>query len=861
MDFYKTILSEGWPSLILVFAIFAIVRLLPRLVYEIELRRLPLVGEEHSRSKRVKNYFFSAATVYQEGYEKFKGVLHRITTLSGQLPPTVNVFPIIDWKIGDHIIIPSRYLDELRQLPESDLDVLHTFKDTLENDYTGVFPERSRTIIVNNAVKSDLTRALPRLTGLLSEEVERTVRSEFPPCDEWTAVKVTEPLHNIVAIVSGLIFLGPDLCRRPEYIRAAVNYTVDITAAVFRLKAWPWWTRPFVSRILPELVRLGDHRKDMKAFLEPVIYERRRMKLAGDRLPDDALQWILEKAEAAGITSIADLANMQLLLTMAAIHTTTLTTTRIQRHARISAVKSTVFWLVAHLTTEGGFVNKFDPYRFYKLRTTDIPDPIGYKSREQYQFVSVTKESMSFGLGRHACPGRFFAANEIKLILARILLEYDIKMPDGIETPYSNFSVGVTNGTDPTKEILLRNLHQVPREKVHLQFQKWAEEYGPVYSLILGTKVLVVLSSDQAVKDLLDKRSGIYSSRPDILNVKAARTYVPYQDLENKAMLVGFLEQPALFMDHIRRYTNSLSTQMMFGFRTTSLDDPKLKQLYHPCFCVDLVRAQEQEGFSDEMAAYVSGSLLEAGSDTTSSTLIGFVQALLCFPEVVKLAQAELDSVCGDRLPDLNDLPNLPYIRGCMKESLRWMPTVPLGVNHAVIRDDEYMGYKIPKGAGVMWNVWAIGHDPKRHPDPQRFDPARWAHDSQTSAEAANNPDATKRDHFVFGAGRRLCQGMHIADRSLFLAISRLLWAFDFRRPVDETTGQEIVPDMEELTEGLFVAPKPFRAHIVPRSEYKAQRVREEWSKMTELLDSELQWKDVPEGVIWRDYEPIGTQK
>ncbi|RYO93432.1 hypothetical protein DL766_000822 [Monosporascus sp. MC13-8B] len=105
---------------------------------------------------------------------------------------------------------------------------------------------------------------------------------------------------------------------------------------------------------------------------------------------------------------------------------------------------------------------KFDPYRFYKLRTTDMPDPIGYKTREQYQFVSVTKESMGFGLGRHACPGRFFAANEIKLILARILLEYDIKMPDGIETPYSNISVGVTNGIDPTKKILLRKI-RTPR--------------------------------------------------------------------------------------------------------------------------------------------------------------------------------------------------------------------------------------------------------------------------------------------------------------------------------------------------------------------------------------------------------------
>ena len=175
---------------------------------------------------------------------------------------------------------------------------------------------------------------------------------------------------------------------------------------------------------------------------------------------------------------------------------------------------------------------------------------------------------------------------------------------------------------------LIGNLHLMPKEKGHLQFQKWAKEYGPVYSLMLGTKVMIVLSSDQAIKDLLDKRSNIYSSRPDMylgrivsgqnrmllmvsgtlrmlklwlikpqeysdtwrmvrkivhnnLNIKAARTYVPYQDLENRAMLMGFLDKPDLFVSHIRRYTNSLTTQMVFGFRTTSIDDPKLKQLFH----------------------------------------------------------------------------------------------------------------------------------------------------------------------------------------------------------------------------------------------------------------------------------------
>lgn len=75
------------------------------------------------------------------------------------------------------------------------------------------------------------------------------------------------------------------------------------------------------------------------------------------------------------------------------------------------------------------------------------------------------------------------------------------------------------------------------------------------------------------------------------LNIKAARTYVPYQDLENKAMLVGILEKPDQFIGHIRRYTNSLTTQMVFGFRTTSIDDPRLKQLFHVrCSHPDLIK-------------------------------------------------------------------------------------------------------------------------------------------------------------------------------------------------------------------------------------------------------------------------------
>ena len=63
---------------------------------------------------------------------------------------------------------------------------------------------------------------------------------------------------------------------------------------------------------------------------------------------------------------------------------------------------------------------------------------------------------------------------------------------------------------------LIGNTFDVPRSFQWSTFTKWAEEYGPVYSLILGSSVMIVLSSDQAIKDLLDKRSNIYSSRPPV---------------------------------------------------------------------------------------------------------------------------------------------------------------------------------------------------------------------------------------------------------------------------------------------------------------------------------------------------------
>lgn len=176
------------------------------------------------------------------------------------------------------------------------------------------------------------------------------------------------------------------------------------------------------------------------------------------------------------------------------------------------------------------------------------------------------------------------------------------------------------------------------------------------------------------------------------------------------------------------------------------------------------------------------------------------------------------------------------------------MPTTILGaVPHATTADDRYKDFLIPKGAGVMNNAWAINMDPSRAPSPRSFDPGRHKEDQLSLYDSASNPDGTKRDQFTFGAGRRICPGMHVAERSLFLGISRMLWAFDIL-PAIGPDGETVLPDQEKLTQGFVCMPELFPARIAPRSPERARIVRREWKDAEEvLLDaSTKQWISSP---------------
>ena len=83
----------------------------------------------------------------------------------------------------------------------------------------------------------------------------------------------------------------------------------------------------------------------------------------------------------------------------------------------------------------------FDAFRFSRVREDGKHSAA---STATSQFVSVNSSHLTFGLGRHACPGRFFAANEIKMILANALLRFDVKNVDGVEGRIPNLEFGST---------------------------------------------------------------------------------------------------------------------------------------------------------------------------------------------------------------------------------------------------------------------------------------------------------------------------------------------------------------------------------------------------------------------------------
>ncbi|KAK4153783.1 hypothetical protein C8A00DRAFT_15017 [Chaetomidium leptoderma] len=471
------------------------------------LAKFPVAGQAlGGDEKRRQAYLHRAADLYVEGYQKFKDSVFRIVTS--------NKFTVI--------VVPPKYLGELRKLPDDVVSFDGAIAQTMHAKYTKL-PIGST--LIPHTIKTSLTPALVRLNPSIADEVKESISQELPPCDDWTPVNINQKLLRIVALVSGRVFIGAELSRSEEYLDAAINYTIELMEARRAVEQVRPWLRPILAPRLPEVKSLDRRLVQADKFLRPIVAARQQMQ-DGEK-PDDLLQWLMDGQDKFKQYTTAELARFQLALSFAAIHTTTLTSTNVfynlaaypqhmpelrdeirtvlaehdgvftssalqamkkldsflKETMRLYPVGSASFQRMVNKpfrlsngqVIPAGVVievpaaaishdpevfqnpDKFDPWRFSRLREQARAAGEA-EAAAQNQFVSVNPNVMTFGFGRHACPGRFFAANEIKMIVANFVLAYDMSLPEGVTERYPNLAFGVSFVPDPRKEILLKRI-------------------------------------------------------------------------------------------------------------------------------------------------------------------------------------------------------------------------------------------------------------------------------------------------------------------------------------------------------------------------------------------------------------------
>lgn len=153
-------------------------------------------------------------------------------------------------------------------------------------------------------------------------------------------------------------------------------------------------------------------------------------------------------------------------------------------------------------------------------------------------------------------------------------------------------------------------------------------------------------------------------------------------------------------------------------------------------------------------------------------------------------------------------------------ETLRLRPPAPISIPHSNTENDEYHQWLIPKDTIIVMNLFAANQDEARFKDPQTFNPDRhWDHVVAQQKKQVFTQSVEDRPHLSFSTGRRVCVGIHLAERSLFMAISMMLACFKFERLTKEKIDTETPRDLF----GAVLSPCHYEVRIVPRHDRISQ--------------------------------------
>ncbi|KAI0860251.1 cytochrome P450 [Xylaria cubensis] len=461
-------------------------------------------------------FTWGARNIITSGYEKYK-----------DRPFVIKRYDV------NFTVLPHKYLDELRLVPESKLSAAKAQVQNIGHKWTGTdFMAESHLHF--RALQNKLNAELPKYLDVAKAELDYVWGIEVPSPKDWQEWDVQSAIRMLVSRMSASVFVGHPACRNEKWLNLSFDYSIDIMVTSFLMRLFPVWSHPIVARLLPSRRRVAKNLRLAREIIEPLVEKHTevvRRRAAGESVDeeDTILNWMKDNGTKEEVV-IDKLATRQLVISFASIHTTTAAITNIifdlcthpewipvLREEIEGVVKElgsidstqigTKQWL-QRLEKLDSFINEsqrmscilllapqravvesltlkdgthipkgaricwagadhmndpsttsnpkaFDPMRSYQKRHSSS-DQINKHLAGQ-----TSPDNLSFGYGKLACPGRHFAINEMKLLLARFITQYDFKFPDGITSRPQNVYTDEFAMVDPKVRIMMKLRQEV----------------------------------------------------------------------------------------------------------------------------------------------------------------------------------------------------------------------------------------------------------------------------------------------------------------------------------------------------------------------------------------------------------------
>ncbi|KAL0938185.1 cytochrome p450 [Colletotrichum truncatum] len=215
--------------------------------------------------------------------------------------------------------------------------------------------------------------------------------------------------------------------------------------------------------------------------------------------------------------------------------------------------------------------------------------------------------------------------------------------------------------------------------------------------------------------------------------------------------------------------------------------------------------AGEKSDLTPEKVQAEAGNLIVAGSDTTSVTLTYLIWAVLKRPDLQARLEAELAEV-GAGFDDAS-LEKLPLLNAVIDETLRLYGAAPGNLPRTVPPSGATIeGFFVPGGTVVETQAYTLHRHPDIFPNPLRFDETRYLDQGSLSKQQ-------KQLFSPFGAGTRVCIGLHLARMEL-----RLATAVFFRNCQGVRLADDMMDELMEMQNFFLISPAGHRCEVTLRS-------------------------------------------